>query len=165
MSNEKKNTAAFLDFIQQHQMTMREEIANIYRLHVLENRYVLHPRKLDEIAIDDIKQFIGFLNSEDEELALDHGRSRAKIGLSHRALLKMGTYLRSFCSRYTGNQIDEEINTLFIAMDTFLNGSISGYIENMEIILLDDQEKIKRALIKAQQSGKTQNPEQTAAKT
>ena len=155
MNDEKEISAAIIGFVQENQMTIEEEIINIYRLHVLENRYVLHPRKLEEIAKDDIKQLIGFLNSENEEIAFDHGRSRAKIVLSHNALLKMGTYMRSFCFQYTGNQRAEEASILLNAIDKFLTISTSGYIENLETLLLEDQGKIKRALAKAQQSSQS----------
>jgi hypothetical protein len=161
MDEEKETTKALTQFLQEQSITITEEIAHIYRLHALENRYVLHPRKLDEIAMDDVEQIISFFDSCDEAIALRHGQSRAKIGLNHRALLKTGAYLRSCCFHYARNTSARDMYTLLDVTEKFLNSSISGYIENLKRILLEDQERIARALVKAQQSSQTRQSRQT----
>jgi hypothetical protein len=139
-----------LRYVREHRGEIEEEVYELYLSSAFTNRYVLHPRKLKEIAKDDIDQFIGFLDSLDEQKAVNCGNQRARAGLSHKAFVNMGTILRIHALRSADQQNCSALETAITLVDTYVHACIAGYIEQLEIQLLDDQEKMRIALARAE---------------
>lgn len=140
-----------LRHVRKHRGEIEDGVCRLYLSSALTNRYVLHPRKLKEIAKDDIDRFMDFLDSADEQKAADCGRERARAGLSHKVFVDMCTILRIHALRSADQQNYPALEMTISLIDTFASARIAGYIEQFEIQLLDDQEKMRIALARAEQ--------------
>jgi hypothetical protein len=147
------SSGTILRGIRDNKTEIEDELGEVYLSAALENRYVLHPRRLREIAKDDIEQFLEFLHSENEQKAKQMGRDRARVGLGHNAFVKMGTILRLQGLIHADPKDFAALKEAITLIDSFLNCCVAGYVEQLEQQLLEDQEKLRIALDRVQKTG------------
>jgi hypothetical protein len=140
-----------LKCLREHRKNLEDELGGLYLSYALTNRYVLHPARLKEIARDDVDQYLSFLDSSNEQEAIESGKTRASEGLSLNVFIKMGSLLRLHTLRQIDQQNQPILESTISLIDTFMSARILGYFEQFEVQLLDDQEKMRIALARAEQ--------------
>lgn len=103
------------------------------------NRFLLPPRRLPQIATSETDAFLAFLETGDVDSVRKQGERRAKEGLGEQAVLRLGTVLRQFCREHLTDK------TLQVA-DVYTNALLQGFMEGREILVLEEQEQMRRAL-------------------
>ena len=91
MQSERFNQA----FLRQ-QSELADTLAKDLLSKTFENRFTLHPRRLQEIAPEEVAAFTGFLSTRDLDAVQAHGEHRAHEGLGERPMLGICRILRRF---------------------------------------------------------------------
>ena len=89
-------TNDLLNFLTQKQSDLIETVTKELLSKAFENRYTLHPRRLREIAAEEVNAFLQYLSADDKEEVVRHGKERAVHGLGERPLLALLGILRQF---------------------------------------------------------------------
>ncbi len=103
------------------------------------NRFLLPPRRLPQVAQAEANAFLDFLKTGDADRIREQGAKRAEEGLGEQAILRLGTALRQFCRDHLGGEA-------LRAADTYADTLLRGFMEGREVIVLREQEQIRRAL-------------------
>jgi PAS domain S-box-containing protein len=111
-----------------------------------ENRYVLHPRRLNELGSEEVDVLINYVNTQDIDSAITHGRKRALEGLGESPLLSIGRIFRQFMFSQKEEFDNETAKEAFEFIDDYLNVYLTGYIMEREAQTLKDQELLRKAL-------------------
>ncbi len=113
---------------------------------VFENRYTLHPSKLEELAQTEASSFFSFLSSVDQQRVVQRGREVVDIGLGDRTILAMATQLRKFCWDRLHRQDLQLLHSALVGVDSYCASYLEGYLSKMEAQILGDQEQMRLAL-------------------
>jgi two-component system cell cycle sensor histidine kinase/response regulator CckA len=132
--------------IADHLETLSRQIADAYSQHIFENRYILHPRRLEELGGEELEQFLAFINSREKQDARSLGRRRATEGLSHRSVTALFGLLETFFVLQLSNEDQRLLRFAVQSMDAFRAGYLDGYIQAREEEILKDQEQLRLAL-------------------
>jgi len=123
-----------------------EEVAKTLTSRAFENRYTLHPRRLKEIASEEVEIFINFFSTRDTEAIIEHGKKRSIEGLGERPLLALFKIYQE-CSLALSK--DHNYDSLHYASETvcsFMETYLHGYMTERIKQTLTDQEQLRRAL-------------------
>jgi len=123
-----------------------EEVAKTLTSRAFENRYTLHPRRLKEIASEEVEIFINFFSTRDTEAIIEHGKKRSVEGLGERPLLALFKIYQK-CSLAISK--DHNYDSLHYALETvgsFMETYLHGYMTERIKQTLTDQEQLRRAL-------------------
>lgn len=103
------------------------------------------PRRVKQIAQEMAKAFLQFAQNEDPATARAYGRQLAQEGIGHRAALSLSEALRRTCweSANPGFQ-------LLPASGRYVGALLEGYMAEREALLLQEQERTRLALERAQ---------------
>ncbi len=133
----------------------RAELSDLLQSHflnsVFDNRAVLHPRILSELAGDAAQSFIHFLETTKEDEAFAHGAAFAEKGVGERPLIALFPLLKKYCEEHALKVDKEKVDGLSDAVDRYAFLILSGYIQAREAQILTDQEQLRRALSTALQ--------------
>ena len=146
MSIQDTQIQALISLTDEHAGELVDLIGSEYTNHIFENRYTLHPRRLRELAEEDLKSFIQYLGSLDQALSTELGKRRAREGLNHGVVVAIGTIFRK---KYTDILLQNNNQLLPFALqylDTYHNSVLDGFIAEREAQILKDQEQMRLAL-------------------
>jgi two-component system cell cycle sensor histidine kinase/response regulator CckA len=129
-----------------HLETLSREISEAYAQHIFDNRYILHPRRLQELGGEELEQFLAFLSSGEEQDARSLGRRRATEGLSHRSVASLFGLLENFFVLQLSKDDQQSLRFAGRCMDTFRSAYLDGFIQAREEEILKDQEQLRVAL-------------------
>ncbi len=138
-----------LNHFEQRRTDYRDDLVNILHSRIFDNRHTIHPRRLTEIGEEEIDGLIEFFRSGDTEPPRFRGRNRAKEGLSEKAVLSIGSRFREICLTTLDHRGDDDARQMISTIDTYMLHYIAGYLEGREQYLLDEQERLRRAYMKA----------------
>ena len=123
-----------------------EDVAKTLISRAFENRYTLHPRRLKDIASEEVEIFINFFSTRDTEAIIEHGKKRSIEGLGERPLLAL---FRIFEKCSLAISKDHNYDSLHYASETvgsFMETYLHGYMTERIKQTLTDQEQLRRAL-------------------
>jgi hypothetical protein len=104
------------------------------------NGKLLRPRRLAEIARQEVEAFVHHAGVNDGEVTRQRGRQLAGHGLGHRSMLHMAEALRRAGHNGLGN--DEQ------AVSDYVVALLEGYMVGREQNLLQEQSRTVQALIR-----------------
>ncbi len=125
-------------------------LSSALRSTLFDNRYPLHPRRLEQLGRDIAEEFLGFLSTQDARSPSAAGRSLAQAGLGEKTLLVLASCIRRFSRSAVGT--DAAASAALDLVESFTTGIVEGYIKVREEQILSDQEQLRRALSQALQS-------------
>ena len=121
-------------------------IEDIFRSMVFENRSILHPRRLQDIATLEAEHFLKFLNENDTSLARNHGKELLTLGLGERTVLALCKYYSDLAlNKSLENEVDDT-SDLSSKVDAYIFSFLEGYMAEREAGILVDQEQLRQAL-------------------
>ncbi len=123
---------------------MVSEIHQALRATDMYNRLLISPRRLEEIAQEEVKTFLHFLETGGEEEARQRGARRASEGLGERSALAMTEALRGTC--WMANLDGEALHVALKASGRYVNAFLEGYMSGREEEILKEQERTRHAL-------------------
>ncbi len=132
--------------IRAHYQTLSRDISEAYARHIFKNRYILHPRRLEELGGEELNQFLAFLLSGEEQEARSLGRKRAAEGLSHRSVVALFGLLEKFFILLLSKEDQRLLRFAGQCMDAFRSAYLDGYIQEREQEIHKDQEQLRVAL-------------------
>jgi uncharacterized membrane protein YccC len=109
----------------------------------MSNRLLISPRRLEEIAQEEVEAFLDFLDTGDEEETRQRGARRASEGLGERSTLAMTEALRRAC--WMANLDREALRVALEASGRYVNAFLEGYISGREEEILKEQERTRHA--------------------
>jgi hypothetical protein len=112
-----------------------------------DNRFFLHPRRFTELGTALADSFLHFLDAPDREAASAQGRKCAQEGLGEKTILALVSSLQHFSLEALGGDVQS-----LVEIDAFIWPLLEGYMRGREALILTEQEKLRRALSKAQES-------------
>ena len=123
----------------------RDELVKQYRQALLQtlftNRTHVHPSSLDSIAVAEVDALLDFLRQAESGLA--HGMYLCQTGLSTETVLQLNKVTRQFFLVHLDH---ERLLPALDLIETYLNGIIEGFIQQLNFTILDEQEQIRSAL-------------------
>ncbi|MBX3065257.1 MAG: hypothetical protein KF726_19920 [Anaerolineae bacterium] len=123
-----------------------EALLKELRAEVYSNRMLISPRRLREIAHEEVAKFEAFQAADDGEIARKHGHELAMEGLGHRAVIRMTTALRRlwWSSYGSANNWSE----LAVCLDEYVSGVLEGYMSGREEDLKLEQQRTHDAYLR-----------------
>jgi PAS domain S-box-containing protein len=134
-----------------YQPELNEQLSILFKELALDNRYTLHPRRIDELAHEEAKSFLTFLSLGDTQKVFKHGGQRVNIGLGTRTILALISHLRKFCWDRLNKKDLQLLDVAFCGVDQYIASYFEGYMTEFETQILSDQEQMRRALSAALQ--------------
>jgi hypothetical protein len=119
------------------------ELHQALRATDMSNRLLISPRRLKEIAQEEVETFLYFLATGDEEGARQRGARRASEGLGERSALAMTEALRRAC--WMANLDREALRVALEASGRYVNAFLEGYMSGREEEILKEQERTRHA--------------------
>ncbi len=117
-----------------------------------DNRYALHPRRLEQLGRGMAEDLLGFLSSPDVPGAFAAGRKLAQEGLGEKPLLALMSRIRTFSRAEIGSDSPAALDLV----ESFTSSVVEGFIRAREEQILSDQElelRIKNHAINAAPEG------------
>ena len=109
----------------------------------MSNRLLISPSRLEEMAQEELKAFLHFLETGDEEETRQRGARRASEGLGGRSALAMTEALRRAC--WMANLDGEALRVALEASGRYANAFLEGYMSGREEEILKEQERTRHA--------------------
>jgi len=109
----------------------------------MSNRLLISPRRLEEIAQEEVEAFLHFLETGDEKETCQRGVRRASEGLGERSALAMTEALRRAC--WMANLDREALGVALEASGRYVNAFLEGYMSGREEEILKEQERTRHA--------------------
>ena len=125
---------------------LADAIGEIFRSMAFENRSILHPRRLKEIASLEAEHFIKSLYENDSSLAWGHGKELLKLGLGERTILALCKYYSDLAKTKNADADADQIVELSEAVEAYIFSLLEGYMAEREAGILVDQEQLRQAL-------------------
>jgi len=119
------------------------ELHQALRAMDMSNRLLISPRRLEEIAQEEVETFLHFLETGDEEETRQRGARRASEGLGERSALAMTEALRRAC--WMANLDREALRVALEASGRYVNAFLEGYMSGREEEILKEQERTRHA--------------------
>ncbi len=119
------------------------ELHQTLRAMSMSNRMLISPRRLEEMAQEEVEAFLHFLETGDEEGIRRRGGRRASEGLGGRSALAMTEALRRAC--WTANLEKETLHVALEASGRYANAFLEGYMSAREEEILREQERTRHA--------------------
>ncbi|HID62552.1 MAG TPA: hypothetical protein EYP49_07400 [Anaerolineae bacterium] len=119
------------------------ELHQALRTTALSNRLLIAPRRLEEIAQEEVEAFLHFLETADEEEARQRGARRASEGLGEHPILAMTEALRQSC--WMMNLEMEELRIALEATGRYITAFLAGYMSGREKEIMKEQERTRHA--------------------
>ena len=145
----RKQKEDFLHLLVKGQSKLVETVIKTLISKAFENRYTLHPRRLKEVASEEVEFFINYFSTPDSQTVIDHGEKRALDGLGERPLLALCTDLRQFSLEISKDYNYESIQYVTETIDCYVEAYLYGYMTERTNQTLKDQEQLRVALSKA----------------
>lgn len=146
---EKKSVHTLRARLLDTQSDMTEEVKELLSETIFQSEYTFHPRDISKFAHQITDSLFLYLKHLDETIPFSEGQKIAAIGMSVRTALSLGILLRQFCDNHAEKSAGTEPVDLQKAVDSYTVHFVEGYIEEKELRLLDEQEKIHRAFVRA----------------
>jgi hypothetical protein len=109
----------------------------------LSNRLLIAPRRLEEIAQEEVKALLHFLERGDEEETRQRGTRRASEGLGERSALAITEALRRAC--WMADLDREALRVALELSGRYVNAFLEGYMSGREKEILKVQERTRHA--------------------
>ena len=119
------------------------ELHQALRARDMSNRLLISPRRLEEIAQEEVETFLHFLETADEEETRQRGAHRASEGLGEGSALAMTETLRRAC--WMADLDREALRVAFEASGRYVNAFLEGYMRGREEEILKEQERTRHA--------------------
>ncbi|HET6486966.1 MAG TPA: histidine kinase dimerization/phosphoacceptor domain -containing protein, partial [Spirochaetia bacterium] len=135
--------------IRKQKALLVESLGSILLEYAFENRYVLHPARLGEIAAALAEDALAFLDAPDPSGAAAMGTQLATQGVGEKSILNLASGLRGFCRRV---QLDNPEggergrDALAASVEAYTTALLQGYMVADKARVLSDQEQLRRAL-------------------
>jgi len=137
--------------IEANKSDLSDALASELQVLAFDNRYMLHPTRLREIAPEQIQSLIHFIKSREKERAIQYGASLATEGLAIGALFITGRiFLNHFLNQMVGNQ-KQVMQTGIKLLQSYISSCAVGYIQSDQKTIMKDQEQLRKALSTALQ--------------
>ncbi len=126
--------------------TFTTNLSQALRSNAFSNRMLIAPRRLGQMAGEEVANFRSFLQTQDTKQVVEQGRSLALQGLGQPSILNMVTALRRTC--LTG--ANETISPLFELAEQYTSALLEGYMQGREEEIFQEQERTRKAYFRTQ---------------
>jgi two-component system cell cycle sensor histidine kinase/response regulator CckA len=133
-------------FLRARSQSISRDISEAYARHIFKNRYVLHPRRLEELGGEELDRFLAFLLSGEEQETRSLGAKRAAEGLSHRSILSLFAVLEDSFLLPISKEDPSSLRVAEQCLQAYRSAYLDGYIQAREEEILKDQEQLRVAL-------------------
>ncbi len=123
-----------------------------FRDHIYDNRYILHPRRLDALAMEESEAFLTFLGGAEERVVVNRGELLAREGVGESTVLSLLPALHRFCDEGLPALPADVLLPVRERTNLYLQRLLDGYMRAREEQLLKDQEQLRKALSSALES-------------
>ena len=127
------------------------KLSSVLQNAAFDNRYSLHPRRLQQLGRKLAEDFFDFLSSPDVRSAFVDGQRLAQEGLGERTLLLLTGCMQRFTLPAIGADVIATAAALDI-VESYTSAVVEGFIRVREEQILKDQEQLRLALSNALQS-------------
>ncbi len=117
-----------------------------FQEHMFANRFILHPRKLQQLSEAEAASFLAFLAHPQEGYGERRGGDLAREGLGERSLVRLGRELRDYCQQALADAEPQILSSAIAASERYAGELFVGYAETREETILTEQEELRRAL-------------------
>jgi two-component system cell cycle sensor histidine kinase/response regulator CckA len=142
----KDDVTAVYTLLVENYSELAEKLSQHFLSHAFDNRFTLHPTRLQELASEKVESIKAFLQSLDTKAVVELGIQHALLGLGEKPLLLIGTILRDFFTKRIKAKNIKVLKTAIQVMDTYINAYLQGYMTSRENQTLEDQEQLRKAL-------------------
>jgi len=130
------------------QKALAESLTARLRDLVFENRYSLHPRRLAQLGTELAVSFTRFLQDPAAGDPAARGEAAAREGVGPRSILAVAEAMRGFCrTLFEGDPA--RMGPALDAAERFCSALLQGFMQMVEALILQDQERLRRALSSA----------------
>jgi two-component system, LuxR family, sensor kinase FixL len=107
------------------------------------NRFGVRPQMLGGIASDEVNVLISYLQTRQSSVGSNRGSQFSEIGLSDVSVMRLGRATRQFLqTRFE----KEELFSGLELIDDYNHAVLQGFVHTREIVILNEQERIRSAL-------------------
>ncbi len=107
------------------------------------NRFEVRPQMLGGIASDEVSVLIKYLLNQQSSVGSNRGSQLSQIGLSDKSVMRLGRITRQFLQSHL-EKVD--LLTGLEVIDDYNNAVLQGFVQNREVVILNEQERIRSAL-------------------
>jgi len=141
-----KNRRAAIELLEKHAPELTQQIITLYKAHAWENRYILHPSRIEQLGEEEVSVFGRYLRSFNPDVGVMQGRKRASEGLIYTAFAGFGTLLRHFYNTHLETGTAKLRSNMIRLVDDYMAACLHGYMDSREEQILKDQEQLRIAL-------------------
>ncbi len=138
------------------QSELVDRISQTFLSMTFENRFTLHPRRLKEIAGDEVESLKKYFLTLDSAAAQELGKAHAFEGLGENTILALGKILHQFFFHQfffhqfffdkTTAQEFEILRVILKTVDSYLAAYLLGFIKGREDLTLKEQERLRKTV-------------------
>jgi two-component system cell cycle sensor histidine kinase/response regulator CckA len=142
----KQAARAILSLTNQNGGELVRALTEHLHLHIFDNRYTLHPRRLDELGEELVALLKEFLSRPEQEPIRAQGAARAREGLGRVPLFGVRRVLEEFYLQHLLPGEPQILAAALALVDAFVDALLDGYVQALEEQILKDQEQLRVAL-------------------
>jgi PAS domain S-box-containing protein len=143
---EKSHVRVILEILEKSRDELVDRVRKSLLQNVFENRFTLHPRRIQELSHQEIERLTNFLNTLRIEQAIERGKMLNNEGIGKGSLQLIGRVLRQFIFERMKDRPNTYLLTANKILDLYSDQCFFGYMEEWEQQILRDQEQLRRAL-------------------
>jgi hypothetical protein len=140
--------ATLIEHITQAQQQIIENIRQALSERIFDNRYTFHPRRLQEVAGEELLHFKSFIETNDTQAVKEIAQRRMTEGFGLSSVLAVGMTLQKFFFREIGRAQGGLLEAGLTAVSEYMDAYLTGYVKAMETSILAEQEQTRRAYFK-----------------
>jgi hypothetical protein len=129
------------DLLKMKENQLSDALAVVLQERAYDNRYSLHPRRLEELGNEFCQAFLHFLETTDRTAAIELGIHCAQVGLGEKTVPALLACLQRSTFEACGMDMPATITVNQFAAPLF-----EGFMAERENQILQDQEQLRRAL-------------------
>lgn len=137
-----------ITFLQVNSLEFANTIKASLKEFMFENRYTIHPRRIQELSRNELDGFVNFLKEQEITPVVERGKRRAEEGLGLPSVLALGHNFRQFFLDEK-HHWDKQVGAVIGLIDEYMTAYLSGFIAAREDYILKEQAKLRTAYEKA----------------
>jgi two-component system, LuxR family, sensor kinase FixL len=107
------------------------------------NRFEVRPQMLGGVASEEVDVLIDFLQTRQSSVGSNRGNQLSQIGMSDKSVMLLGRATRQFIQSHLEK---EELLSGLEIIEDYNHAVLQGFVQNREIVILNEQERIRSAL-------------------
>ena len=125
---------------------LKESLKQLFMAKAFLNEYTVHPSQFPRFIEEKTACFMTYLATSQAQPAYLYGQNMARAGLGEDTVISIGNLLRQFCLKNEKLFSGISITSLIKAIDFYFLRFLTGFIREKEKRILEEQEKMRKAL-------------------